>query len=135
MPARSDPRGPSDLDAVFDSLQSVLSRYASRFSVHTGRVRNKRDYHLILEKPVVIDGRKKKELWFASVIQQKGSVGFYFLPVYFCPEVRARLVPELLKYLDGKGCFHFKRLEPGLEKQVDRALKVGIGAYRQRKWL
>ena len=135
MPARSSPHGPSGLGDVFDNLKSVLSRYASGFSVHTGRVKNKRDYHLILEKPVVIDGRKKKELWFASVIQQKASVGFYFLPVYFCPEVKAKLVPELLKHLDGKGCFHFKSLDPGWEKQVDGALKAGLGAYRKRKWL
>ena len=30
----------------------------------------------------MIDGRKKKELWFASLIRQKNSVGFCLTPLY-----------------------------------------------------
>jgi len=92
-------------------------------------VRNKRDYHLILEPSQA--GGKQKDKWFASIIRQKDSVGFYFMP----GDVKKRLSPELLKHLDGKSCFHFKTLTPAMKKHVEAALKVGLETYREKKWL
>jgi len=121
----------ASLDPVFDELKAILARHAKLFTVREGAVKNKRDYHLILEKQLVIDGRPRKELWFASIIQQKDSVGFYFTP----PDVKDKLSPELLAHLDGKSCFHFKTLTPALKKDVEAALKLGLESYRKRKWL
>ncbi len=109
----------------------MLALHAKLFTEREGMVKNKRDYHLILEKPLMIGGRQRKELWFASIIQQKDSVGFYFTP----PDVKSKLSPELLKHLDGKSCFHFKTLTPALKKHVAAALKVGLETYRKKKWL
>lgn len=61
----------SALDGVFDELKAILARYAESFTVHDGAVKNKRDYHLKIQKPLVIDGRKRDELWFASLIQHR----------------------------------------------------------------
>jgi len=130
MPAREADKSAS-LDQVFDELKTILSRHAKLFTEREGMVKNKRDYHLILQKPLVIDGRKRDELWFASIIQQKDSVGFYFTP----PDVKSKLSPELLQHLDGKSCFHFKTLTPALKKDVEAALKAGLEAYRKKKWL
>lgn len=130
MPARKADQ-PASVDQVFDELRTVLARHAKLFTEREGMVKNKRDYHLILEKPLMIGGRQRKELWFASIIQQKDSVGFYFTP----PDVKSKLSPELLKHLDGKSCFHFKTLTPALKKHVAAALKVGLDAYRKKKWL
>ena len=121
----------ASLDLVFDDLKAILARHAKLFTVREGTVKNKRDYHLILEKQVVIDGRPRKELWFASIIQQKDSIGFYFTP----PDVRNKLSPELLAHLDGKSCFHFRTLRPTLKKDLEAALKLGLERYRKRKWL
>jgi hypothetical protein len=121
------------LDGVFDELKAILTRYAGSFTVREGAVKNKRDYHLIVQKPLVIDGRKKDELWFASVIQQKDSVGFYLTAM--SADVKAELSPELLKHLDGKCCFHMKALTPELKKDVDAALKIALAEYRKKKWL
>src|SRR6516225_10221715 len=84
---------PRDLSAVFDELHAILARFAKPFTVREKYVRDKRDYHLILKKKVITDGREKDELWFASIIQQKNNVGFYFSSAY-CTQ-------ELLKHLDG----------------------------------
>ena len=119
------------LDQVFDELKGMLARHSKWFTVREDTVKNKRSYHLILEKQVVIDGRPRKELWFASIIQQKDSVGFYFTP----PDVKDKLSPQLLAHLDGKSCFHFKTLTLALKKDVDAALKLGLEAYRKRKWI
>src|SRR5208337_5349945 len=68
----------ASLDQVFDELKAILSRHAKLFTEREGTVKNKRDYHLILvpQKPAVVAGRQRNELWFASIIQQKNSVGF-----------------------------------------------------------
>ena len=130
MPARGAKPSASP-DQVFDELKTLLSRHSKWFIEREGMVKNKRDYHLILQKQVVIDGRQRDELWFASIIQQKDSVGFYFTP----PGVKGKLSPELLKHLDGKSCFHFKALTPALKKDVQAALKIGIEAYRKNNWI
>ena len=138
MPSRT-PAKPAtkttQLDSVFDDIKAILSKYAKPFTVREGAVKNKRDYHLIIQKPLVIDGRKKDELWFASVIQQKHNVGFYFMPLYCCGQDGAKLSSELMAHLDGKCCFHMTALTPGLKKDIDAALKAGLAAYRSRKWL
>jgi len=130
MPARQANKSAS-LDQVFDELKTILGKHAKLFTEREGAVKNKRDYHLILPGPLVIDGRKKPELWFASIIQQKDSVGFYFMPI----DAMSKLSPELLKHLDGKSCFHFKALTPALKKHVEAALQVGLEAYRKKNWL
>jgi hypothetical protein len=122
------------LDAVFDDLKAILVRYAPSFTVREGYVRDKRDYHLIIKKPQVINGRQRDETWFASVIQQRNNVGLY-LTACSGANLLAQLSPELLKHLDGKSCFHMKTLTPGLKKDVDAALKLGIAAYKKQGWL
>src|SRR5215472_3580550 len=97
---------PASLDSVFDDLKAILARHAKPFTVREGAVKNKRDYHLIIQKPLVVDGRKKDELWFASVIQQKHNVGFYFMPLCICTGGKMKVSPALMKHLDGKSCFH-----------------------------
>jgi len=134
MPAKGAAK-PLSLDAVFDELKAMLVSHATRFTVRTGMVKNKRDYHLISKKPVELDDGKKKERYFASVIQQKHSVGFYFNPAYGCDEVKPLLSADLLKHLDGKTCFHFAALTPQLKKDVQAALKIGLKAYREREWI
>jgi hypothetical protein len=124
---------PAKLEDVFDEFKAILARYAKSFSVREGTVKNKHDYHLIVEKPQVIDGRKRKELWFASVIQQKDSVGFYLTCI--SDDVKTRLSQKLLKHRDGKCCFHMKTLTSGLKKDVDAALRLGLAEYKKRGWL
>src|SRR5208337_3429255 len=130
MPAREANQSAS-LDQVFDELKTILARHARLFTEREGMVKNKRDYHLIMQKPLVVGGRKRDEVWLASIIQQKDSMGFYFTP----PHVKTKLSPELLKHLDGKSCFHFKTLTPALKKHVEAALQIGLEAYRKKKWM
>lgn len=130
-PAASNP----SLDAVFDDIKALMVPYAPKFTVREGAVRNKRDYHLILEKPLVIDGRERNELWFASIILQKYNVGFYFMPVYCDVSEKKKLSSELLQHLDGSCCFHFKALTPALKKDIAAALKLGLAGYKKRGWL
>ncbi|NCI45685.1 DUF1801 domain-containing protein [Sediminibacterium sp. WSJ-3] len=92
-------------------------------------------FTLINHKPFVFDGRKRDELWFASILIQKGYVGFYFMPVYSNTELKAMFKPELLKCLKGKACFHIKKDDPLIYQQIKESLKLGYDAYKKRGWV
>ena len=121
-----------DLHSIFETLRNLLSTYAPPF---VPKVDDAGRYDLCSVKSVVIEGRKRKEVYFASVIIQKGYVGFYYMPVYVETELKAVFAPELLALLKGKSCFHVKRLTPELLGQVESALKIGYDLYRERGWV
>jgi hypothetical protein len=122
----------TDRAAVFDEVVSLLSKYSPPFEVR----RDAKDgYHLWSNKPVEIDGRKHKELFFAGVIQQKSYVGLYYMPVYTDPQRKALFKPELLARLKGKSCFHLRGLDPELKGQIVEALRQGHELYKSRGWV
>ena len=125
----------TDLTEIFDRLEAVLARYVPPLMVRSGSVVGKRDYQLWSERPVEIEGRKRKEVYFAGLMGQKGHVGFYFMPVYTHADQRTLFAPELLALLKGESCFHMKRLNPALEGHVEDALAQGLELYRERGWV
>ena len=123
---------PADLNDIFVRLREALSRYSPPLAARTGTVAGKDDYHLWSEKDVVVDGRPRKEVFFAGLIVQKGYVGLYYMPVYAEPDRRELFPPELLKLLKGKSCFHVRRLDDELLAQIDEALQEGFELYGER---
>jgi hypothetical protein len=117
---------------LFDEVASLLAKYSPPFEVRRDA---KNGYHLWSTKPVEIDGRKHKELFFAGVISQKNYVGFYYMPVYADPERKALFKPELLARLKGKSCFHLRKLEPEVKEQISEALEDGFRMYKDRGWV
>jgi hypothetical protein len=126
---------PFDLDEIFAGLVAILGRYAPPLVARSGDVAGKRDFQLWSEKDVTIDGRRRKEVYFAGAIVQKGYVGFYFMPVYTHAEQKALFAPELLRLLKGKSCFHVKRFDAELAAHVEDALTRGLELYRERGWV
>jgi hypothetical protein len=122
----------SDLQAIFDAIKPLLQAYQPPLVP-------KRDeagyFDLWSLKPVVIDGRKKKEVYFAGLIIQKSYVGFYFMPIYAETDLKTVFKPELLKLLKGKSCFHVKKLDDELLRQIAAALKIGYALYQERGWV
>jgi hypothetical protein len=125
----------TDLEEVFDRLQGVLTEHSPPFTARTGGVKDKRDYQLWSEKDLVIDGRPRKEVYFAGLIAQKSYVGLYYMPVYAEPERKKLFAPELLNLLKGKSCFHVKRLDDELLAQIRDALGAGRRLYEERGWV
>ena len=112
-----------DLNVIFLELRELLTRYSPPFQPKTD---NERWYDLYSFKDLVIEGRKRKEVFFAGIIIQKSYVGFYFMPVYAEPEVKALFKPELLSRLKGKSCFHIRELTPEIKAQIVEALAWGL---------
>ena len=121
-----------DLNQMFATLKALLQEYHPPLQP---KVEDGSHFDLWSTKDVVIDGRTRKAVFFASVIIQKGYVGFYYMPVYAEPDMRARLPPELLKLLKGKSCFHIKRLDPLLVEQINQVLRSGFESYQNRGWV
>jgi hypothetical protein len=137
MPATKTAKSDS-LTAIFDGLQELLSRYSPPLKSSGGKVRAKRDFHLAIPKAASIPGAyggKPVELDLASIILQKGYVGFYFMPVYIQPALKKAVSPSLLSTLKGKTCFHIKKLDAELLRDIDAALREGLDLYKSRGWL
>ena len=131
-PTGRKPMPHAEQKAIADELIGMLSKYAPPFAVRRDA---QGGYHLWSEKDVVIDGRRRNELFFAGMIPQKDYVGLYYMPVYAEPEVKALFAPELLRLLKGKSCFHLKSLDKPLAKQIRTALADGFKMYKQRGWV
>ena len=122
----------TDLPAIFESLKALLAAYAPPL---VAKMDDASHYDLWSVKDLVIEGRKRREVYFAGLIIQKGYVGFYYMPVYAQTELKDVFAPELLKLLKGKSCFYVKRLTPELLGQIEFALKIGYEAYQARGWV
>ena len=120
------------LELIFRQLREKVATYSPPFDI---RINDEQRYELWSEKELVIDGRKRKEVFFASLMIQKDYVGFYFMPVYTKPEITKVFAPELVKLLKGKSCFHIKKLDELLLEQIESALDIGFQLYRERGWV
>jgi len=122
----------SDLNKIFSSIKQELSLYWPPLQPKndTGRY-----FDLWSFKDLVIEGRKRKEVFFSGVIVQKDYVGFYFMPVYAEPQMKVLFKSELLRLLKGKTCFHVKTLDDELTAQIRQALADGFEIYKKRGWV
>ena len=122
----------TELKQIFSSLKELLQHYHPPL---VAKVDDDKRFDLVSFKDLVIEGRKRKEVYFASIILQKDYVGFYYMPVYSDPEMKSIFQPELLTLLKGKSCFHIKRLDDPLREQIRVALKDGFTLYKTRGWV
>jgi hypothetical protein len=125
----------NNLDSVFDELKKILGQYSPPLIERRGNTPGKRNYHLWSEKETEIAGRKRKEVYFAGLIIQKGYVGLYYMPIYTDTTLEKVFGKELLSTLKGKSCFYIKTLEGPILSQIKKALKKGFELYKQRGWV
>ena len=126
---------PSDVNKlirIFKELKMILKKYE-------GLLKPKFDldskYDLWSFKDVEISGRKRKEVFFASIIIQSSYVGFYYMPIYTDTDLQDLFKPELLRLLKGKSCFHIRELDLKLKHQITEALEIGYKLYKKRGWI
>jgi hypothetical protein len=121
-----------DLVTIFKGLKKILKKYEHplkpKFDLDS-------KYDLWSFKDLEIDGRKRKEMYFAGLIIQSNYVGFYFMPIYTDTKLKDVFKPELLSVLKGKSCFHIKSLNEKLINQIEGALKIGFQLYKKRGWI
>jgi hypothetical protein len=123
---------PADLNTIFKQLRPLLAAYQPPFEPKRDEVAY---YDLWSFKDLVIDGRKRKEVYFAGLVTQKHHVGFYFMPIYVETSLATVFESELLALLKGKSCFHVKKLDDQMLEQIRSALVVGFELYQERGWV
>ncbi len=130
------PKSVGDLDAIHHSLKTLLLELETvSGSTLQGRSVSNLDFDLWSVRDVVIDGRDRRELFFAGIRRQKACVAFYYFPLYVLPSLATSLGTSLTKLLKGKTCFHLKALDDDLLVQIREALNLGITNYRERGWV
>lgn len=123
------------LNDIFKELKVLLEKYSPPLSIREDPIGGKQRYELWSKKEVIIAKRKRKEVFFASIITQKSYIGFYFMPIYVDTKMSKVFKPELLSLLKGKSCFHIRKLDDTLKKQVRFALEEGFKLYKKRDWI
>jgi hypothetical protein len=121
-----------ELVETFQKLKRILKEYENplvpKFDLDS-------KYDLWSKKEVAIDGRKRKEVFFAGLIIQSNYVGFYYMPIYSDTNLKEVFDKELLSMLKGKSCFYIKHLDENLEKQIRKSLRIGYDLYQKRGWI
>lgn len=127
-----DSKKHEELRDIFIKIKKLLQKYDEELK---SKYDSETSYDLWSFKDVEIEGRKRKEVYFAGLIIQKGYVGFYYMPIYTDITLSEFFKPQLLKLLKGKSCFHIKKLDDELIAQIEEALETGFKLYKQRKWV
>ncbi len=122
----------TDLDLIYSTIRDQLKSFSPPF---TPKQDGAGAYDLWSIKDVDFAGRKRKEVYFAGLIRYKTYVGFYYMPVYAEPEIKALFPVELLALLKGKSCFHINKLDDKLQNQIRFVLDFGLKAYQERGWV
>ena len=126
------PLSQDELVEIYDGLKKILKKYEGPFKP---KLDLDSRYDLWSFKNVEIAGRKRKEVFFASIIIQSTYVGFYYMPIYTDTDLKEVFKPELLRLLKGKSCFYIRDLSPEIISQVEEALEIGFKLYKDRGWV
>lgn len=123
----------NDLLTIFSEVKKLVEPY-EKGSIKA-RIDIEGKYDLWSEKEMVALGKKRSEMAFTAIILQSSYVGFYFMPIYCCDDIKEKLGAELMRTLKGKACFHIKNTDPLIMKQIREAMKLGYDGYKKLGWV
>lgn len=110
---------------IFNKLKMNLEKFTPPLVVTIDSSNSA--YEIIGNKPVPYGYNKKivPGMFFASINQLKDSVTFHFFPLYMNAELN-EVAPSLCKYLKGKTCFQFKKVEQVDENELTLLIEKGM---------
>jgi hypothetical protein len=109
-----------DFQAIYAELRARMLRAASGMhAVKDG------PQGLVMHAPWPHPTKPKEPMWFGGVEIRKAYVSYHLMPVYGRPSMVQGLSPALKKRMQGKACFNFKTLDPGLMDELERLTAEG----------
>lgn len=117
---------------IYDELVKILSLYSPPLTAKTDYSSR---YELISKKEVEWQGRKFPEMYFGAAMIHKGHVGFYMMSVYANPLLLEKVPEALRKCLKGKSCFHIKKWDDQMKKEIEKTVKDAFSFYRKVKFI
>jgi hypothetical protein len=120
--------------AIFNRLKVNIEKFTPPLKVN--READPNSFEVIGNTPVPYGSTKKivPGMYFASIVNRKDSVVFYFFPCYSNTKL-LEMVPSLTKFLKGKTCFHFTKEEQVDEKELKVLLKNGISVWKKEGYI
>ncbi len=114
-----------DLNLVFSELRKLMIPYAAKL------VATRDDAQELYVNTRHIQ-KNKKPLFFGAVQIKKTYVSFHLMPIYLSPELLASASPELKARMQGKSCFNFSAVEPGLLAELGTLTKACFASYKEQ---
>ncbi|MES2457738.1 MAG: hypothetical protein V4594_19425 [Bacteroidota bacterium] len=121
----------TDFVEIFQTIRASLQPYA--VMGFDNRENSETVYDLWSNKNVEIEGEKKNELFFASVVIHESRVAFHLMP----DDLRQHHEFEatVLKQFSGNTGFEIKELDEALLSQIEDALAEGYKIYKEKAWV
>ncbi|MEI8283026.1 MAG: hypothetical protein WCG75_11515 [Armatimonadota bacterium] len=111
---------------LFQQLKSLLQEYGDVLEIDSSPGK----YSLSSTKEIEVDGETHQGYYFAGLRELKNIVGFYFMPLHVCPELRDEVPASLQGILKGNTCFNIKALTPEIERDLVKMINLGIETYK-----
>lgn len=115
---------PKEIDT---SLKDILHKFIPPLKI---RINKEGSFEVAGTKETIQGKQKVDGFFFANIVPKEKDVRFYFFPIY-THAAEFSITNDLKKCLKGKSCFHFKGLDPILEKEISDMVKKGVGIYKQ----
>ena len=128
------PVTPETKNKIFSLLKKIMEENCPPLVID----KSSKDGIVVIGNTPTPYGYKKEMIpgmHFASALIRNDNVSFYFFPIYGAPKEFAEAAPVALKFLDGKTCFHFRKEEHVVEKEIRAMFKKGIAFYRKQGWV
>lgn len=79
-----------------------------------------------------MQGKQKVDgYFFAGLNQKPKDVRLYYFPIYTHADAFGEISEPLRKALKGKSCFHIKKLDEALEKEIREMADKGLRIYQK----
>ena len=114
----------NDFPIIFEQLKNILRPYAKDLAV-------KADTSDSYSSDGPYSEKWNRELFFGSAQIKKNYVSFYLMPVYMYPDLLKDISPDLKKHMQGKSCFNFKKVAPGLFKELEELTGKGAEKFKE----
>lgn len=108
-------------------LRNILRQYVPPLKIRTN---TEGSFEVAGTKETMQGKLKVDGFYFASVVPKEKDVRLYYFPIY-THATDFNITDNLKKCLKGKSCFHFKKLDESLEKEISEMVKKGISIYKK----
>lgn len=111
------------LEAVFEAYRGVFTPLAGRAVVVADTPTR---YYLATHEVRARDGYRTG---FGGVEIGRRYVSVHLMPVYVHPELLEDMTDDLRRRMQGKSCFNFRSVEPGLLAELDALVTRGADRF------
>lgn len=118
-----------DVSELDSTLRDLLRAHTPPLQI---RVETAENFELAGTRPAMQGKQRVDGYYFASVVPKARDVRLYFFPIYTDPDAFS-LSEQLRKCLKGKSCFHIKKMDDALQREIADMIATGVSIYRRKE--